>query len=48
MAEPIEFGLVIEGEDAKKFFENEENPVVTEEMIEMFKKAKKIYENNRF
>lgn len=48
MAEPIEFGLVIEGEDAKKNFKNEENPVVTEEMIEMIKKAKKIYENNRF
>ncbi len=48
MAEPIEFGLVLEGEDAKKFFENEENPVVTEEMIAMFNKAQKIYENNRF
>lgn len=48
MAEPIEFGLVIESEDARKFFENEENPNVTDEMIEMFKKAKKIYENNRF
>lgn len=48
MAEPIELGLVIEGEDAKKFFENEENPNVTDGMIEMFKKAKKIYENNRF
>jgi hypothetical protein len=48
MAEPIEFGLVIEGEDAKKFFKKEENPIVADEMVEMFKKAKKIYENNRF
>ena len=48
MAEPIEFGLVLEGEDAKKFFENEENPIVTDKMIEMFRRAKKIYEDNRF
>lgn len=48
MAKPIEFGLVLEGEDAKEFLENEKNPVVTDEMIEMFRKAKEIYERNRF
>ncbi|MDO5841195.1 hypothetical protein [Methanosarcina mazei] len=48
MAKPIEFGLVLEGEDAKEFMKNEKNPVVTDEMVEMFKKAKEIYDKNRF
>ncbi|MEL7665497.1 MAG: hypothetical protein AAGU10_15410 [Methanosarcina mazei] len=48
MAKPIEFGLVLEGEDAKEFMKNEKNPVVTDEMVEIFKKAKEIYDKNRF
>ncbi|BBL64824.1 hypothetical protein [Methanosarcina mazei] len=48
MAKPIEFGLVLEGEDVKEFMKNEKNPVVTDEMVEMFKKAKEIYDKNRF
>ena len=35
MAKPIEFGLVLEGEDAKEFMKNEKNPVVTDEMVEI-------------
>lgn len=48
MAKPIELGLVLEGEDAKEFWENEKNPVVTEEMIQLFKRAREIYEKNKF
>ena len=48
MAKPIELGLVLEGEDAKEFWENEKNPVVTEEMIKLFKRAKKICEKSKF
>jgi hypothetical protein len=47
MAKPIELGLVLEGEDAKEFFRNEKNPVVSEKLVGMFKRAKKIHENNR-
>ena len=48
MAKPIELGLVLEGEDAKEFWENEKNPVVTEEMIKLFKRAREIYEKGKF
>lgn len=48
MAKPIELGLVLEGEDAKEFFRNEKNPVVSKELIRLFRRGKKIYENNRF
>ncbi len=48
MAKPIELGLVLEGEDAKEFFRNERNPVVSKKLVGMFKRAKKIHEKNRF
>lgn len=48
MAKPIELGLVLEGQDAKEFFRNEKNPVVSKELVGLFKRGKKIYENNRF
>jgi hypothetical protein len=49
MAKPIEFGLVLEGEDAKEFIKNIENPaIVTDEIIQMLKKGREIYEKNRF
>ena len=47
MAKPIELGLVLEGEDAKEFFKNERNPTVSKKLVEMFKRAKKINEQNR-
>lgn len=43
MAKPIELGLVLEGKDAKEFWEDRKNPKVTEEQILMFKEAKRIY-----
>jgi hypothetical protein len=48
MAKPIELGLVLEGEDAKEFFRNEKNPVVSKELVNLFRRGKKIYEKNRF
>ncbi len=35
-------GLVLEGEDAKRFWEDRKNPTVFKEQIEMFKEAKRI------
>jgi len=48
MAKPIEFGLVLEGEDAEEFIKTVENPVVTDEMVQMLKKGREIYEKNGF
>ncbi len=48
MAKPIELGLVLEGEDAREFWENEKNPKVTDEQIEMFKEAMRIYKAHPF
>ncbi|MEL7665530.1 MULTISPECIES: hypothetical protein [Methanosarcina] len=41
MAKPIELGLVLEGEDAREFWENEKKPA-TRQQIEMFKRARKL------
>ena len=43
MAKPVELGLILEGEDAKRFWEDRKNPKVTKEQIEMFKEAKRIH-----
>jgi hypothetical protein len=47
MAKPIELGLVLEGEDAERFFEYDENTEVSDELIAMFIEGKEIYEQNR-
>ena len=39
----IILGLVLEGEDAREFWEDRKNPKVTKEQILMFKEAKRIY-----
>lgn len=46
MAKPIELGTILEGEDAKRFWEDRKNPKVTKEQVEMFKEARRIYECN--
>lgn len=40
--------MILEGEDAKKFWENEKNPKVTKEQIELFKEVKRIYREHPF
>lgn len=44
MPKLIELGLVFEVEDAKEFFKNEKNPVISKKLVGMFKRAKKIHE----
>ena len=47
MAKPVELGLVLEGEDAERFFGYDENPEVSDELIAMFIEGKEKYEQNR-
>ena len=46
MANFTGLGLVLEGEDAKRFWEDQKNTTVTKEQIEMFKEARRIVKNN--
>ena len=46
MAKFNELGTVLEGEDAKRFWEDRMNPKVTKEQVEMFKEARRIVKNN--
>jgi len=48
MAEPIRLGLVLEGDDAREFWENMENPRVTKEQVEFFKDAIRLYKKHPF
>ena len=41
-------GLKLKGEDAREFWENEKNPKVTKEQIELFKEARRIYKEHPF
>lgn len=41
-------GLKLQGKYAKEFWENEKNPQVTDEQVEMFKEAKRIYREHPF
>jgi len=43
MAEPIRLGLVLEGDDAREFEERMCNPIVTEEQVAFFRKAREVY-----
>lgn len=47
MANPIELGLILEGEDAREFWENEKKPA-TKQQAEMFKHARKLASTIRF
>jgi hypothetical protein len=39
MAKPVDLGLVLEGEDAVRFIKHMENPMYTEDVIELAKMA---------
>ena len=41
-----DLGTILEGDDAKRFWEDQKNPKITKEQIEMFKEAKCIVKNN--
>ncbi len=48
MAEPIRLGLVLEGEDAREFWEHIRNPKVTKEQVAFFREAIKVYNAHKF
>lgn len=47
IAKPIELGLVLEGEDAREFWENEKKPA-TKQQVEILKRARKLASTIRF
>jgi hypothetical protein len=47
MAEAVKLGLVLEGEDAKRFIEYDDNKEVSDEVVAMFIKGKELYEKNK-
>ena len=47
MAKPIEIGLVVDGDDAIKFWENEKKEV-TAAQKQVFKDAMEIYKTHQF
>lgn len=48
MAEPIRLGLVLKGDDARKFEERMKNPNVSKEQMEFFREAIKVYKMHKF
>lgn len=47
MAEAVKLGLVLEGEDAKRFIEYDDSKEVSDEVVAMFIKGKELYEKNK-
>ncbi len=47
MAKQIDLKLVLEDEDARIFMDGFNHPEVTQKKVDMFKKAREIYRNNR-
>jgi hypothetical protein len=47
MARPIDLKLVLEEDDARIFMEGFHNPQASPQKIEMFRKARSIYKDNR-
>ena len=48
MARPIELVIFLEGKDPEEFWENEKNPKVTEEQVEFFREAMRLYKAHPF
>jgi len=46
MAKPIEIGLVLEGDDTKKFYEYMDNPTITNKGRELIREAIRIYKSH--
>ena len=47
MARPIEYGLILEGEDAKEFDEYCKNPKFTEKGIKTMRRALWLFNENK-
>jgi hypothetical protein len=46
MAKPVELGLVLEGEDAKRFIEYDKNPKASPVVLAMIAEGREFYEKN--
>ena len=46
MAKPVELGLVLEGEDAKRFIEYDDDPKASPLVLAMIAEGKELYEKN--
>lgn len=46
MAKPVELGLVLEGEDAKRFIEYDDNPEASPLVLAMVAEGRELYEKN--
>lgn len=46
MAKPVELGLVLEGEDAKRFIEYDDNPKASPLVLAMIAEGRELYEKN--
>jgi len=46
MARPIEIGLVLEGDDAKKFYSYMDNPTITNKGRELIREAIRLYRSH--
>jgi hypothetical protein len=44
MAKPVELGLVLEGEDAKRFIESDDNPKASPLVLAMITEGRELYE----
>lgn len=48
MAKPTRLGLILDGADAEEFWKNEEDVTFTEEQLEFYKKARRVYKEHPF
>lgn len=50
MVRPTKLGMIIEGEEAEEFLQNENSTIFTSEQLAFFRKARRIYRanHNRF
>ena len=46
MAKPVELGLVLEGEDAKRFIEYDDNPKASPLLLAMIAEGRELNEKN--
>ena len=46
MAKPVELGLILEGEDAKRFIEYDDNPKASPLVLAMIAEGRELYEKN--
>jgi len=48
MAKPTRLGIILDGADAVEFWKNEEDMTFTDEQMEFYKNARRIYKEHPF